>query len=70
MAHLLSQQFPNTAIDAVQIAEPDELLSEHLSKALTPGTYDYAALGPESTEKWDFVILQVRGPPSHLPIHV
>ena len=62
VAHLLSQQLPNTAVEAVQIAEPDELLSEHLTKALTPGTYDYAVLGPNSTEKWDYVILQVWDP--------
>ncbi len=62
VANLLSQQFPNTAIEAVQIAESGEFLSEHLKKAETPGTYDYAALGPESIEKWDYVILQVRSP--------
>ncbi len=64
VAHVLSQQFPDTAIEAVQIAEPDELLSEHLAKALTPGTFDYQALGPASTEHWDFVILQVGRWPS------
>ncbi len=57
---MLSQQFPSTAIKAVQIAEPGELLVEHLGKALTPGTYEYEALGAESEEQWDFVILQVR----------
>lgn len=70
VAHLLSQQFPNTAVEAVQIAEPDELLSEHLTKALTPVTYDYAALGPNSTEKWDYVILQVWDPTTITTFHI
>lgn len=59
VANVLSQRFPSTAIEAVQIAEPGELLVEHLGKALTPGTYEYEALGAESEERWDFVILQV-----------
>ncbi|CAL8463930.1 g3465 [Coccomyxa elongata] len=58
VANLVSQQFPDTALEAVQIAQTGEFLSDHLNKAGTPGTYEYAALSAESVEKWDYVILQ------------
>ncbi|BDA49030.1 hypothetical protein COCOBI_13-1400 [Coccomyxa sp. Obi] len=58
VAHLVSQQFPDTAVEAVQIAQTGEFLSDHLNKARTPGTYEYSALSSESVEKWDYVILQ------------
>lgn len=65
----MSQQFPDTAVDAVQIAQTGEFLSDHLNK---PGTYEYAALSAESVKKWDYVILQVRESlgPFSMPIDV
>lgn len=62
VADLVSQHFPDTALEAVQIAQTGEYLSDHLNKAGTPGTYEYSALSSESVEKWDYVILQVRQP--------
>jgi hypothetical protein len=54
----MQQQFPQVAVEAVELAEPNELLIGHLARALTPGTDHYDAFGPDSTQHWDHIVFQ------------
>ena len=60
VASLLSDRFPDATIQADQVVWPNFLLSQHLQEAETPGTPQAETFGPNSTNRWDFVLFQVR----------
>jgi hypothetical protein len=58
VAGILQHQFPNATVEVDQLATPSFRLKDHLAQAVTNGTDESKAFGPNSTQLWDYIVFQ------------